>query len=70
MMKSFMTSGSPTQGMELDEDPGGSDMMPLPREDIVMTVYGGPLPPGRHRVSKLSLGPPTHCGRGRGGIVV
>jgi hypothetical protein len=41
MMKSFMISGSLTRGTELDEDPGGSDRMPFPREDAVMIVYGG-----------------------------
>jgi hypothetical protein len=41
MMKNFMTSGSLTQGRELEEDPGGSDMMPFPREDAVMTFYDG-----------------------------
>jgi hypothetical protein len=44
MMKSFMISGSLTRGMELDEDPSGSDAMPFPGEDVVMTVYGGRLP--------------------------
>jgi hypothetical protein len=39
MMKNFMISGSLTWGMEPDEDPGGSDTMPFPKEDAVMTVY-------------------------------
>jgi hypothetical protein len=30
MMKNFMTSGSLTQGRELEEDPSGSDAMPSP----------------------------------------
>jgi hypothetical protein len=41
MMRSFMTSGSLTWGTELDEDPGGSDTTPFPRENALMTVYGG-----------------------------
>jgi hypothetical protein len=57
MMKSFMISGSLTRGMELDEDPSGSDAMPFPGEDVVMTVYGGRLPLERRHVSKLSPGP-------------
>jgi hypothetical protein len=57
MMKSFMISGSLTRGMELDEDPSGSDAMPFPGEDAVMTVYGGRLPLERRHVSKLSPGP-------------
>jgi hypothetical protein len=65
MMKSFMISRSPTRGMELDEDLGGSNTMPFPRENAVMAVYRGHPPPGRHHVSKRSPGPPTcifvHC---------
>jgi hypothetical protein len=41
MMKSFMISGSPSQGMELDEDPGGSDTMLFPGKNTVMMVYNG-----------------------------
>jgi hypothetical protein len=38
MIKSFMTSGSLNRGTELDEDLSGSDTLPFPREDVVMTV--------------------------------
>jgi hypothetical protein len=41
MMKNFMISGSLTRGRELDEDSGESDVMPIPRENVVMTVYDG-----------------------------
>jgi hypothetical protein len=41
MMNHFMISGSPTWGKELDEDPGGSDTMPFPRENTVMMAFGG-----------------------------
>jgi hypothetical protein len=51
MMKSFMVLGSLPRGTKLDEDPGGSDMMPFPREDIVQMVYDVHPPPGRHHVS-------------------
>jgi hypothetical protein len=40
-MSSFMTSGSLTWGVELDEGSGGTGMMHFPRENTVMTVYGG-----------------------------
>jgi hypothetical protein len=70
MMKTFMISGSPTQGTKLDEDPGRSDTMPFPTKNAVMMVYRGWPPPGRRRMSKLSPGPPTHCGWGRGGTGV
>jgi hypothetical protein len=65
-MKNFMISGSLTQGMELDEDLGGSDTMPFPRENTVMMVHDGRPPLGRRHVSKLSFRPPTHCGWGMG----
>jgi hypothetical protein len=39
--------------MELEEDPGRSDVMPFPREDAVMTVYDGRHPRGWRRVSNL-----------------
>jgi hypothetical protein len=41
MMKNFMISGPLTRGMELDEDPSRSDMMPFPGEDAVTIVYDG-----------------------------
>jgi hypothetical protein len=62
MMKDFMTSGSLTQGKELEEDPGGRDTTPFPGEDAVITVYDGHPPPERHRMSNLSPGTMTHCG--------
>jgi hypothetical protein len=39
MMRSFMTLGSLTWGVELDEGLNGSDMMHFPRENIVLRVY-------------------------------
>jgi hypothetical protein len=44
--------------------------MPFLRENGVMSIYDGRPPPGKRRVSKLSPGPPTHCGWGHGGIGV
>jgi hypothetical protein len=41
-----MTSGSLTWGVELIEDPGGSNTIPFPGENIVMMVYGGRPPTG------------------------
>jgi hypothetical protein len=64
MMKNFMISESLTHGRELKEDPSGSDMMPFPREDVVMTVYDAPPPPWRHSVCNLSPGTLTPCGWG------
>jgi hypothetical protein len=61
MMKTFMISGPLPGGMDLDEDPGGSDLMPFTGEDVVMTVYSGRLLLGRGCMSKLSPSPPTRC---------
>jgi hypothetical protein len=38
MMKNFMTLVSLTRDRVPKEDPGGSDVMPIPREDTVMMV--------------------------------
>jgi hypothetical protein len=38
MMNNFMTLGSHTQGSELEEDLDGSDVIPFPKDDVVMTV--------------------------------
>jgi hypothetical protein len=62
MMKSFMTSGSLSRGMEVDKVPNEGDAMPFPREDAVMTIYNGHPSPGMHRTSNPSLGTPTRCG--------
>jgi hypothetical protein len=66
MMKCFMIWGSPTWGMELNEDPAGSNTIPFPGEDVVMAVYAGSPPPRRHHMSNLSPRAPTHCGWGHG----
>jgi hypothetical protein len=65
-MKNFMTSGSLTQGMELEEDSDGSDTTPFPREDMIMMVYDGRPPLGRCLMSNLCPGTPTSCSWGHG----
>jgi hypothetical protein len=46
MMRSFMTLGTLTWGAELNKGPNRSDLTPFPKENTIMTVYGGhPLPP-------------------------
>jgi hypothetical protein len=62
--ESFMISGFLTQGTELEEDPGGSDTMPFPREDAIMMVYGGCPPPWRCHMSTLWPRASTRCGWG------
>jgi hypothetical protein len=41
IMRSFMTLGTITWGVELDEGPNGSDTMLFPEENTVMMVYRG-----------------------------
>jgi hypothetical protein len=62
MMRSFMTSRSLTWGAELDEGPDRRYTMPSLEENVVMMVYGGHPPLGRHRVSSLSPRAPARCG--------
>jgi hypothetical protein len=69
-MKNFMTLGSLTRDKEPEEDQSGSDAMPFPREDVVMTVCGGHPAPGRRRVSILSPRTSNRCcwGLGNAGV--
>jgi hypothetical protein len=52
MMRSFMTSGSLTCGIELDKRPNGSDTTPFPEENTTMIVYGGR--PHREAAARLA----------------
>jgi hypothetical protein len=54
MMRSFMTSGSPTLGVELNEGPDGSYTTPFPEENAIMMVYGGRPPPGQGGIACLA----------------
>jgi hypothetical protein len=57
MMRSFMTSGSLTWGVEHDEGPDGSSTTSFPKENALMMIYGGQSPSGRCHMSSLSPGP-------------
>jgi hypothetical protein len=70
MMKSFIISRFLTRGMEVEEDLGGSDTMPFPGEEAVMTVYDGRPSPGSRRVTNMSPGTLTHYGWGSRSIGV
>jgi hypothetical protein len=65
--RSFMTSGSITWGVELNEGSDGSDTTLFPKENTVLTVYEGRPPSRRRYVSSLSPRPPTRCSWGHGG---
>jgi hypothetical protein len=56
IMRSFMTSGSLTWGIEPDKGLDGSDVAPSPKENAVMTVFGGCPLVGRRRRSSIGLG--------------
>jgi hypothetical protein len=59
MMKNFMTSRSLSQGMEVDEIPIEGDMMPFPREGVVMAIYGRHPSPERCHMPDPGLGTPA-----------
>jgi hypothetical protein len=67
MMRIIMTSLSLTWGAEPNKGPDGSDAAPFPKENTVMTVFGGCPLMGRHRMSSLGPRIPTRGGWGRGG---
>jgi hypothetical protein len=64
LMKSFMTSGSVSHGMEVNQIPTEDDAAPFPREEAVMTIYDRCPLPERHGVPDPSLGTPARYGRG------
>jgi hypothetical protein len=67
MMWSFLTSGSLTWGVELNEGPDGSETAPFHEENVVMTVFEGHPLWERHRMSSLGLRIPTRSDWGHGG---
>jgi hypothetical protein len=66
MMRNFMTSRSLTWGAEPDEGLEGSDAMPFPKENVVVTILGGCLPSGSYCMSILSPMVTTRDGGGHG----
>jgi hypothetical protein len=66
LMKSFMTSGSLSQGMEANEVPADDDTVPFPGEDAVMMIYDRRPSPERRCVPDPSLGSPARYGQGCG----
>jgi hypothetical protein len=68
LMKSFMTSGSLSRGMEVDEVPNEDNTVPFLGEDMVMMIYDEHPSPERCRGPNPSLGTPAHHGRGCGNM--
>jgi hypothetical protein len=58
MMKSFMTSGSLSRGMEVNEVPDEGDATPFPGEEALRTICDEHPSPGRRCVTNPSLGTP------------
>jgi hypothetical protein len=48
MMKNYMTSGALTNGKKPEGDPAQKVTAPFPREEAVMSIYGGPVPHESH----------------------
>jgi hypothetical protein len=61
MMKSFMTPGTLSQGMEFDEVPDEDGTMPFPKESV-MAIYDLCPSPGKRRVPNPNLGTPARYG--------
>jgi hypothetical protein len=66
-MKSFMTTGSLAQGLEVNEALVEGDVTPFPTEDAVMTIFGRHPSLGKHHMLDPSVGTPTRGGQGWGG---
>jgi hypothetical protein len=68
LMKSFMTIGSLSCGMEVDKAPIEGNATPFLEEDAIITVYNRHPSPERHCVLDPSLGTTARCGRGWGNV--
>jgi hypothetical protein len=64
LMKSFMTSGSLSQGMEVNEVPDEEDVMPFLEQDAIVTIYNRRPSSKSHHVPDPSLGTPARSGQG------
>jgi hypothetical protein len=53
VMKNFVTSGAHSKGKKPEGDPSGKGSTPLPGEDMVMSIYGRPVPQESRRNLKL-----------------
>jgi hypothetical protein len=67
MIWNFITSKSLAWVTKPNKGSDGSDAVPFPEENVVMTVFEGRPLVGRHRMSSLGPRIPTHGGWGRGG---
>jgi hypothetical protein len=43
MMKNYKTTGALTKGKKPEGDPGGKATVPFPGDEVVMSIYGGPI---------------------------
>jgi hypothetical protein len=49
MIKNYMISRDLAKGKKSEGDPGGKAVAPFPGEEVVMSVYDGPIPHESHR---------------------
>jgi hypothetical protein len=54
MMKNYMTTGTFARGKKLEGDSMGKVVTPFPKENAVMSIYGGPAPHESWRKLKLT----------------
>jgi hypothetical protein len=54
MMKNFMASRALSMGKKPEGEPGGKAVTPFPGEEVVMSIYGGPVPHESRRKLKLT----------------
>jgi hypothetical protein len=67
LMKSFMTTGSLSRGMEVDEAPIEGDVAPFLGEDAVMVIFGRHPSLKKRRKLVPSKGSPSCSDQGWGG---
>jgi hypothetical protein len=65
-IENFMTMGSLSRGMKVDEVPTEGDAAPFPREDTIMMIYDRRPSPERRCVPNTSIGTLARYGRGGG----
>jgi hypothetical protein len=54
MMKNYMTMGAPAKGKNPEGDIMGTASPPFPGEEVIMSIYGGPVPYESRRKIKLT----------------
>jgi hypothetical protein len=69
-MKNFMTTGSLSQGIEIDGAPIEGDTVPFPGEDTIMMIFGRHPSPEMHRGLDPSTRTTSRSSQGWGDTVM